>query len=107
MSSRLGRVCTREVMERRQAEAIRFARHMVHDLDLAEELEGLTVEEYAKRRGVRIIDRRRRSGLPNSRTELSQENRDLRIQVAELADTLDEIADLIGGGKGWENDDSA
>jgi hypothetical protein len=42
--------------------------------------------------------------MPRSRSELIQENRDLRDQVAELEDKLEQISDLAGDDEGDEGE---
>jgi enoyl-CoA hydratase/carnithine racemase len=69
---------TREQVERRQAKAVRFVSDVVGDEDLADELESLTPEEYAQRKGVDLINNptRKRKDTPMKKDELKQAVKD-------------------------------
>ena len=47
---------TREEAERRQAQAVQFTRDVVGDPALADEIESLTAEEYAARKGFQLVN---------------------------------------------------
>ncbi len=89
---------TREQVAGRQKKAVQFTERVRDDPDRADEIAGMTPEEYAERRGFKIVNPtgRRKILMPKSRSELIQENRELKEQVADLEDRLDQIADLSG-----------
>lgn len=93
-----GRQLTREQVETRQQKAVQFTEQVRDDPERAGEIADMSVEEYAEQRGFKLINPTKRSVtlMPKSRSELIQENRDLKEQVADLEDRLDQIADLVG-----------
>jgi ribosomal protein L29 len=91
-----GRQLTREQVEARQQKAVQFTEQVRDDPERAGEIADMSIEEYAQQRGFKLINpnRRRITLMPKSRTELIQENRELKEQLADLEDRLDQIADL-------------
>ena len=81
-----------------QARAVRAAENLLEDDDLAEELDGLSLEEYAERKGVQIVPnpRKEERRMPQSRAALIAENKQLRQDNEELNEKLDAILDLAG-----------
>jgi hypothetical protein len=88
------RELTRERMQRRQAQAIRLARDVVRDQDLASELEGLTVEEYAKRRGISLsnpVTVEVKAMARESRQDLEDDRNRLLEVLEDVQDTIDDV----------------
>lgn len=89
------RQITRERTERKQAQAVRFAETVLNDSDLADELESLTPEEYAERRGFQIIENPRRKEVKPvarpTRQELEEENEQLWDTLESVRDQLDDM----------------
>jgi hypothetical protein len=71
-SPRKNKTLTREQVEGRQEKAVRFAEDVLDDPDLADELEGLTVEEYAERKGYRLSNPTRKVVNTVKREEVVQ-----------------------------------
>jgi hypothetical protein len=86
---------TLDQVERMQAKAIRFLRDVVGDPDKADEIEDLSPEEYAERKGAEIVEEnprhsyglgRRREVMTKSQleeriAELEEENEDLQSRL--------------------------
>jgi hypothetical protein len=85
----------------RKAQAVRFTRDVLGDVDRADEIEDESPEGYAERRGIEIVNpsRRRNAIMANGKTkaELEAEIADLREENDQLQDALDAIADIVGG----------
>jgi len=87
---------------------VQFTDKVRDDPDRADEIADMSVEEYAQERGFKVVNPsgRRSTLVPKTRTELIQENRDLKEQVAELEDRLDQVADLVlPDGEGEEGEE--
>jgi hypothetical protein len=91
---------TLEQTETAQARAVRFAENVLGDSDLADELEDLTPEEYADRRGIVITNQGEMkvangngNSDPRTKAELLDEIDQLQQDNAE--DQLDAIADIV------------
>lgn len=89
---------TLQQVEAMHAKAVRFAENVLQDGDLADELDSLSTEEYADRKGVRIMtnpkkERSESMALP-TRAALKKENDRLRKENEELNEKLDAISDL-------------
>jgi hypothetical protein len=70
-------------LQSRKDKAVRFLRDVLNDPDRAEEVQEETLDDYAKRRRIQLLNpTRRKSQVPTGQTK------------ADLARTLDEIADL-------------
>jgi hypothetical protein len=68
-----------EQVEKRQAKAVRFLRDVVDDPDLADEIEDLSVREYAERKGLELINnptQKRKELIPMKKDELKQAVKD-------------------------------
>jgi hypothetical protein len=76
-----------EDVERRQAQAVRFTRDVVGDPDLADEIEGLTVEEYAERKGFPLTNPRRKE----VREEMPTQTQDVNAKLDRLTDMVHEL----------------
>ena len=84
-------------MARRQDQAVEFTRYVVGDDDLADELDGLSVEEYAERRGIAVADATEKAGNTimqrNPVKHLEAENEAFAAQLDEIKDGLDDLLD--------------
>jgi hypothetical protein len=90
---------TRDQVEKMQQKAVRFSQDVLHDSDKAYEIAGLSVEEYAERKKITIVNpRERRHRMarrnPPSKEELLDRIDHLEAENQELNDRLDEITDL-------------
>jgi hypothetical protein len=92
-------VCER--LKTAQARAVRFAENVLEDSDLADDLESLTPEEYADRKGIIITNpmERRISTVANgngrTKQDLLDEIDQLQQENQDLQDQLDAIADIV------------
>ena len=82
---------TRDQVRQAQGKAVRFAQNVLVDDDLADELEGLSTEGYAERKGLVIRNPQNLKGT------LMPRKNDLTDRVADLEDKLDLIAGIISG----------
>lgn len=89
---------TREKLQARKDQAVRFARDVRKDDDLADAIEGETLQEYAEKRriklsnpttGAKTMPIRTRRELLDRIAELEEENGELREKV-------DSIAEIVG-----------
>jgi hypothetical protein len=97
---------TRDQLESRKTRAVRFTRDVLGDPDRADEIEDESVEDYAERRGIQIINptRRRKAVMAKTKAELEAEIADLREENDQLQDALDAIADIVGGDDSDDDD---
>jgi len=84
---------TREQVEKRKAQAVRFTRHVVGDPDRADEIDSETLESYAERRKIQLTNPKRGTAM-KSRKQLLDENADLTEECESLQDRLDDILDI-------------
>ena len=93
---------TRKQLESRKAKAIRFTRDVLGDPDRADEIEDETLEDYAARRRIQIVNPKGARKMPvQTRRELLERIRELEEENESLQDRLQEISDLAS-----EDDDS-
>ena len=96
-----------------QKKAVRAAEVLQQDDDLADELESLTPEEYAERRGWEIVSpnpTKRRKAMTRAQMaerirDLQAENEELLSENEELAEKLDSITAIIEPDDGDEVED--
>jgi hypothetical protein len=92
---------TFEQTETAQARAVAFAENVLEDSDLADELESLTPEEYADRKGMVITNPLKRripsvaNGNGRTKQDLLDEIDELQQENADLQDQLDAVADIV------------
>lgn len=79
---------THEEVERRQEQAVAYAAEFLGDEDLADELESLSVGEYAQRRGFQLTNPGREEVISVAK---QQELDDLKGKVKELEGQLAEL----------------
>jgi hypothetical protein len=86
---------TRKQLESRKAQAVRFARDVREDDELADEIEDESLEEYADKRRIKLVNPTR--GKPMAvptRRELLQRIKELEDENEDLQSRLEEIGDL-------------
>src|SRR5271166_1119139 len=89
---------TRQQLERRKAQAVRFTRDVREDDDRADEIEDESLEDYAQERRIKLVNpkgARKMSVL--TRRELQDRIQELEAENEELQSRLDEISDIVGG----------
>ena len=84
---------SREQLERRKAQEVRFTRDVVGDADRADEIEDESLESYAERRKFQITNPRR--GAMKTRQQLLDEIAELKETVEDLEDDRDQILDIV------------
>ena len=96
------KILTPRQVQSRKAQAVRFARDVREDDDLADAIEEETLEEYAEKRriklpnpnpGVRKMPIRTRRELLDRIAELEEENQELREKVDSIAEIVGEDED--------------
>ncbi|MBI3668749.1 MAG: hypothetical protein HY237_03065 [Acidobacteria bacterium] len=80
---------TPEEVERRQAQAVQFTRNVVGDPDLADEIEGLSVEEYAARKGFQLANLHNGEEVKNRMAHQTEE------KLEELGAKIDALLEAI------------
>jgi hypothetical protein len=99
---------TRVQLESRKEKAIRFVRDVLGDSNRAEEIADESLEDYAARRKIQIINpsiRRNAIMATNKiKAELEAEIDDLKDENAELQNQLDTIADIVAPADEDEDD---
>ena len=91
---------THDQLAARKEQAVRFTRDVLGDPDRADEIAEESLEDYAERRKIALINSGRRNGmarLTRTKAELEQEVAELEEENQELQDQLDAIADIAGG----------
>jgi hypothetical protein len=88
---------TRKQLEGRKAKAVRFVRAVQQDEDRAAEIEDESVEDYAARRRIQILNPQ--GGVMakriQTREELQERIHELESENEGLQDQLDAIADIV------------
>ena len=105
----LVKALTRDQIQSRKDQAVRFTRDVLDDPDRADEIEDESLEDYAERRKFAITNppNKRRTHMADGKTkaELEAQIDDLEAENQDLQDQLDAIADIAGGGD-QDDDDS-
>ena len=101
---------TRAQLEGRKEKAVRFTRDVLGDPDRAEEIEAESLEDYAERRKVTLLNssKRRTALMPKStktKADLEDQIAELQDQNEELQDQLAAIADIVSPGDDDDQDD--
>ena len=102
------KMLTRDQLEKRKARAVRFARDVREDDDLADAIEDESLEEYAQKRRIKLSNPNNEGGMympVPTRSELIQRIRDLKEENRELQDRLDQISDLVSPEEGDEDEE--
>jgi hypothetical protein len=90
---------TRDQLQARKDKAVRFTRDVLGDPARAAEIEEESLEDYAERRRIQIINpsKRRTKVMARGKTkaDLAQEIADLQEENQELQDQLDAVADIV------------
>jgi hypothetical protein len=88
---------TRKQLEARKAKAVRFTHDVLGDPDRADEIEDESLEEYAERRRIQIVNPKGAKKMPvKTRRDLIERIKELEEENESLQDRLEEIADLAG-----------
>jgi hypothetical protein len=96
---------TRKQLESRKAQAVRFTRDVLGDPDRADEIEDESLEGYAERRHIQIVNPKGARKMPvQTRRELIERIKELEDENESLQDRLQEISDLASEEDGEEDD---
>jgi vacuolar-type H+-ATPase subunit I/STV1 len=87
---------TREQLQARKEQAVRFTANVLGDSDRADEIADESLEDYAERRKIQLTNPQKRRGSMPSKQDLQDQIADLQDQNDQLQDQLDAIADIIG-----------
>ena len=90
----MSKALTRDQLADRKEKAVRFTRDVLDDPDRADEIEDESLEDYAARRKIEIINPRRKTAMATTR-ELKRRIRELEEENEELQDQLEAIADIV------------
>ena len=85
---------TRDQVEGRKERAVTFVRNVLGDDDRADEIEDESLEDYAERRKIEIINPRRSNTMPSNK-ELQERIQELEDENEELRDQVDAVADIV------------
>jgi hypothetical protein len=81
---------TAEEVRRRQSKAVQFARDVVGDAALVDELESLSLEEYAAKKGFRLSN-------PEGEEVSDMQTQAARTSQQEISAKLDRLTDAVEG----------
>lgn len=100
---------TRDQLQGRKEKAVRFTRDVLGDSARADEIEAESLEDYAERRRVKLLNPCKRSTAIMARTQtkadLQQQIDDLQGENQDLQDQLDAIADIVAPADDDDQDD--
>jgi hypothetical protein len=101
---------TRAQLEGRKERAVRFTRDVLGDPDRASEIEAESLDDYAERRKMKLINSSDRRTVIMARTtktkaDLAAEVLELQDENEELKDQLSVIADIVAPADEDEDDD--
>jgi predicted RNase H-like nuclease (RuvC/YqgF family) len=111
--ARRPKTLTREQLQSRKEQAVRFTRDVVGDPERAEEIEGESLDDYAEHRKIQLSNPGRRSTMARKTVEdyrdevedLKQQIRDLEDENQSLNDRLDNVADALEPEEAEDEDD--
>ena len=96
---------TRKQLQSRKAQAVRFTRGVLGDPERADEIEDESLEEYAERRHIQMVNPKGAKKMAvKTRRDLIDQIKELEEENESLQDRLQEIADLAGESE--EEDDN-
>ncbi len=101
--ARRSKTLTRQQVQSRKDRAVRFTRDVAGDPERADEIEGESLDDYAERRGIQLMNAGRSSRMAKKSVEdyraevldLKQQIRDLEDENQTLNDKLDNIAVVL------------
>lgn len=84
---------TRQQLEGRKAQAVRFVRDVLGDPDRADEIEDESLEDYAERRRIKLSNPK--GEIMSTKQELQERIGELEEENEELQSRLDEVLDIV------------
>ena len=85
---------TREQVEARKKKAALFVENVLDDPGRADEISDESVESYADRRGIQIVNPKGRTRVMATKQQLERQIRELEEENEDLQERLDEILDI-------------
>ncbi|HEV2388837.1 MAG TPA: hypothetical protein VGS20_16460 [Candidatus Acidoferrales bacterium] len=85
---------TREQLAKRKGKAVQFVENVLDDPDRADEIADESLESYAERRHVKLVNPRCKTPM-SSKAELAQRIRELEEENDNLRDKPDQVADIV------------
>ncbi len=88
---------SRDQLASRKERAVRFVRDVLDD-DRAEEIESESLDDYAARRRIQLLNPKKGNLMAQrtkSRQELQQRIRELEEENEQLQDQVDQVADIV------------
>lgn len=107
LANRSRRLLPRERVERMQDKAVQFVRDVVGNEDLADEIDNLSLEEYADRKKIRLVNKYQKGGesvMPSKR-QLEERIEELEERNSELEETLSSISESANSALPESDDD--
>ena len=105
----MSKTLTRDHLQSRKEQAVRFTRDVLGDPDRAGEIADESLDDYAERRKIKITNPSiGRTGIMSkgkTKAELEAEIAELQEENQELQDQLDAVADIVSPDDGDEDDD--
>jgi hypothetical protein len=96
---------TREQLQARKEQAVRFTSDVLEDPDRAEEIADESLEDYAARRKITITNPFGRTKTMATKRELEEQIRELEQENSGLQDQLDAIADIVSDSEEEEDEE--
>ena len=100
---------TRDQVASRKDKAVRFVRDVLDDPDRADEIESESLDDYATRRRIQLLNPRTRkmaiAKRVQSRQELQDRIHELEEENETLQDQLDQITDIVAPMEEEEEDE--
>ena len=96
---------TRDQIQARKDKAVRFVRDVLDDHERADEIEDESLEDYAARRRIDILDNPKGVHRMPTKQELMDQIRELEDENSELQDQLDAVADIVAPADEGEEDE--
>jgi peptidoglycan hydrolase CwlO-like protein len=91
------RALTRAQLQSRKDKAVRFLENVIGDPDRASEVEDESLEDYAERRKIQILNPHRRCTMAARKTieDYKAELADAKEEISELEETVEELQSQI------------
>jgi hypothetical protein len=87
---------TREQLQGRKDKAVRFTENVLQDPERASEIEDESLEDYAERRHIQLINpNRRKNEMTETKADLQEKIEELEAENEALRDQIDAIADIV------------
>jgi len=105
------KTATYEQVAAKKDKAEQFLRDVKGDDDRADDYGGMSIEDHATKKHIKIVNTGRSEGMPDSdpqtmtKSELLDYVADLESENSDLQDMLDSISDIVAGPSDTDSDD--